>query len=57
MRICGKRVSAFTQGELRLMKRNKEDFSGKRLTPGQLREIKKVYDIRKLKAKEAQYGL
>lgn len=46
MRICGKRVSAFTQGELHFMKYYKKDFHGNPLTPGQIKEVKKVYDLR-----------
>ena len=47
MRICGKRASQFTQEELWLMKKHKTDFTGEKLTPEQVREIDKVYKIRK----------
>lgn len=47
MRICGKRASQFTQEELWLMKKHKMDFNGEKLTPEQVKEIDKVYKMRK----------
>ena len=47
MRICGKRASQFTQGELWLMKKHKTDSNGEKLTPEQVKEIDKVYKMRK----------
>lgn len=47
MRICGKRASQFTQEELWLMKKHKTDSNGEKLTPEQVKEIDKVYKMRK----------
>lgn len=47
MRICGKRASRFTQGELLVMQRRKTGPDGVKLTDGQLKEIRKTYKLRK----------
>ena len=47
MRICGKRASTFTQGNLKKMLKTGLDPEGNVLNSGQLREIKKTYNMRK----------
>lgn len=47
MRICGKRASRYSQSELFMMYMTGMDFFGNKLTPEQVREIDKVYKIRK----------
>ena len=47
MRICGKRASTYTQGNLKRMLRSEKDSEGNNLDTKQLREIKKTYNMRK----------
>lgn len=47
MRICGKRASTYTQGNLKQMLRSGKDPEGNNLDAKQLREIKKTYNMRK----------
>ena len=47
MRICGKRASAYTQGNLKRMLRSKKDPGGNNLDAKQLWEIMKTYNMRK----------
>ena len=47
MRICGKRASTYTQGNLKRMLRSEKDPEGNSLDAKQLWEIKKTYNMRK----------
>lgn len=47
MRICGKRASWYSQIKLAVMIYEKVDPEGEKLSDGQLKEIKKVYQMRK----------
>lgn len=47
MRICGKRASTYTQGNLKRMLRSEKDPEGNNLDAKQLWEIKKTYNMRK----------
>ena len=47
MRICGKRASTYTQGDLKRMLRSEKDPEGNNLDAKQLWEIKKTYNMRK----------
>jgi len=47
MRICEKRVSQYTQTDLWLMLKRGTGPDGKLLSESQLKEAKKVYNLRK----------